>query len=58
MLLITRPPFEDTVYHEEVNVTGTIQAVKACVEIMYRKFSASTVLFMERLNHFQQKKYE
>ena len=39
MLPITRPPFEDTVYHEEVNVTGkTIQAVKACVENNVRKF--------------------
>ena len=38
MLPITRPPFEDTVLHEEVNVVGTIQAVKACVENNIRKF--------------------
>tara|TARA_Y100000768_G_C23983615_1_gene687411 strand:- start:811 stop:1722 length:912 start_codon:yes stop_codon:yes gene_type:complete len=38
LLPITRPPFEDTVFHEEVNVTGTIQAVKACVSNNVRKF--------------------
>jgi len=38
MLPITRPPFEDTVIHEDINVIGTIQAVKTCVKNKIRKF--------------------
>ena len=38
VLPIIRPPFENTVEHEEINVIGTIQAVKSAAKNNVKKF--------------------
>ncbi len=44
---IVRPPFEDTIEHEEVNVIGTINCLNACVGSSVEKFlfASSTAVY-------------
>ena len=35
---IVKPPFEDTVEHEEINVIGTIQCIKSLIDSNVKKF--------------------
>ncbi|MDB2604779.1 NAD-dependent epimerase/dehydratase family protein [Gammaproteobacteria bacterium] len=49
---IVKPPFEDTVEHEEINVIGTIQCIKSLVGTKIKKFvyASSCAVYGEAKN--------
>ena len=49
---IVKPPFEDTVEHEEINVIGTIQCIKSLVGTQIKKFvyASSCAVYGEAKN--------
>ena len=54
---IVKPPFEDTVEHEEINVIGTIQCLKALKNSKLRNFFTRVrAQLMVNLKFFQLQK--
>jgi UDP-glucose 4-epimerase len=49
---IVKPPFEDTVEHEEINVIGTIQCIKALIGTPIKKFiyASSCAVYGQSIN--------